>query len=178
MLSRRALGALIPGFVMGFGAGALVGAAPVAAQGGLPAPSGPAVLTLKGRIGVRNAGEEARLDRAMLAALPQGRFSGETPWTKGRVTFTGPLAAAVLDLVQANGTMLKVTALNDYAAEVPVDDLRRHAVILATHRDGAEMAVRDKGPIWIIYPMDRVPSLRTAVVYNRSVWQVRDIEVM
>jgi hypothetical protein len=143
----------------------------------LPAPGGPVVLTMTGRIARTNVPGAARFDRAMLAALPQGSFTGETPWTKGRVTFSGPLGAALLDLVGAQGTMLKVVALNDYASEVPVEDFRKHQVILATHRDGTEMAVRDKGPLWIIYPMDRDASLRNAVVYHRSVWQIRDIEV-
>ena len=77
-----------------------------------------------------------------LAALPQGRFTGETPWTKDNVTFTGPLGSAVLDLVGASGTTMKVVALNDYASDVPVADFRQHAVILATHRDGTPLAVR------------------------------------
>ena len=93
------------------------------------------------------------------------------------VTFTGPLGSAVLDLVGASGTTMKVVALNDYASDVPVADFRQHAVILATHRDGTPMAVRDRGPLWIIYPMDRDASLRNAVVYARSVWQIRDIEL-
>jgi hypothetical protein len=156
----------------------VLGAAPLRAQpSALSAPTGPIVLTMTGRIARTNAPGAARFDRAMLAALPQGSFAGETPWTKGRVAFAGPLGAALLDHVGAEGTVLKVVALNEYASEVPVEDFRKHPVILATHRNGAEMAVRDRGPLWIIYPMDRVPALRNAEVYHRSVWQVRDIEV-
>ena len=172
MLTRRALGLAHPALALG------QLATPGHAQPApLPAPTGPVILTLKGRIARTNAPGEARLDREMLAALPQGRFTGETPWTKDNVTFTGPLGSAVLDLVGASGTTMKVVALNDYASDVPVADFRQHAVILATHRDGTPMTVRDRGPLWIIYPMDRDASLRNAVVYARSVWQIRDIEL-
>lgn len=170
MVTRRTLGLVLPALILS----ARHGAAQTAA---LPAPAGPVVLTVKGKIGRTNAPGEARLDRAMLAALPQGRFTGETPWTKGTVTFTGPLGSALLDLVGATGSLMKVVALNDFVAEVPVDDFRQHQVILATHRDGNQMAVRDRGPLWIIYPMDRDPSLRNSLVYARSVWQIRDIDV-
>jgi hypothetical protein len=170
MLTRRGFGLAMPMLALG---------APVFAQAPaeLPAPAGPVILTVKGKIARTNAPGAARLDRDMLAALPQGRFTGETPWTKDTVTFTGPLGSAVLDLVGASGTTMKVVALNDYASDVPVADFRQHAVILATHRDGAPMAVRDRGPLWIIYPMDRDASLRNAVIYARSVWQIRDIEL-
>lgn len=171
MLTRRALGLALPALALGQPAAAQQAAA-------LPAPTGPVLLTVKGRIARTNAPGEARLDREMLAALPQGRFTGETPWTKDSVTFTGPLGSAMLDLVGAGGTTMKVVALNDYASDVPVADFRQHAVILATHRDGNPMAVRDRGPLWIIYPMDRDASLRNAVVYARSVWQIRDIELI
>ncbi len=167
---RRRLFLALPALVVG-------ATRPRAQPAPLAAPTGPVVLTMTGRIARTNAPGAARFDRAMLAAMPQGSFTGETPWTKGRVTFSGPLGAALLDLVGAEGNTLKVVALNDYASEVPVEDFRKHQVILATHRDGTEMAVRDRGPLWIIYPMDRDASLRNPIVYHRSVWQIRDIEV-
>ena len=58
-----------------------------------------------------------------------------------------------------------------------VADFREHAVILATRHDGALMPVRDKGPIWVLYPMDKEPALRTETIYTRSVWQVKSIDV-
>jgi hypothetical protein len=150
----------------------------VAADAALSPPRGRVILTVTGKIARRNAADAACFDLAMLDALPQGRFYGETPWTKGLTTFAGPLGAAVLDAVGATGGNLRVIALNDYSADVPVEDLRRHAVILATRRDGEVMAIRDKGPLWLIYPMDKEPSLRVETTYNRSVWQVNLIEVM
>ncbi len=164
---RAVLGGLIAAAAIGRGASAAT----------LPAPAGKVILTVRGKIGVRNAGDSAQFDLAMLDALPPGRFDGETPWTKGRTVFTGPLAAAVLDAVAATGANLRVNALNNYDADIPAADFRDHAVILATLRDGAVMSIRERGPIWVIYPMDKEPALRTETIYTRSVWQVGSIEV-
>ena len=73
--------------------------------------------------------------------------------------------------------MLRVTALNDYVTEIPVADFRDNPVILATAIDGKSLSVREKGPIFIIYPFDEQPSLNNETYYGRSAWQVKSIEV-
>lgn len=143
----------------------------------LDAPKGPVLLTVSGAISSPNAGATAQFDREMLAALPQRATEVETPWTKGMTRFEGPLGAALLDAVGAKGTTLKVTALNDYAAEIPLDDFRKWPVILAMRRDGADMPVRDKGPLFVIYPFDVDKTLYNEKYFNRSVWQVKSIEI-
>ena len=144
---------------------------------GLAAPAGNVILTLRGRIAAGNTQDGAQFDIAMLDALLQGRFEGETPWTHGRSVFTGPLMAAVLDAAGAGGDSMRVTALNDYSADIPLADIRAYPVILASRHNGAPMSVRDKGPLWVIYPMDTNPALRNETIYTRSVWQVSSIEV-
>ena len=143
----------------------------------IAAPTGKVILTVTGKIGHRNSDSGMAFDLAMLDTLPQGRFDGETPWTKGRNVFTGPLGSAVLDAAGVAGGNLRVNALNDYNADVPASDFRTYAVILATRHDGAVMSIRDKGPLWVIYPMDKDASLRTETTYTRSVWQVKSIDV-
>ncbi|RYH00603.1 oxidoreductase, partial [Salipiger sp. IMCC34102] len=39
------------------------------------------------------------------------------------------------------------------------------------------MQVRDKGPLWIVYPYDDTPEYRSEVIYSRSIWQLDRIEV-
>ncbi len=143
----------------------------------LAPPTGKVLLTVRGKVSQTNSEDGARFDLAMLDALPQGRFEGETPWTKGKTVFTGPLGSAVLEAVGASGSVMRVAALNDYSADVPVADFRQHAVILATRHDGALMSVREQGPLWVIYPMDREPELRIESTYTRSVWQVSSIDI-
>jgi hypothetical protein len=87
------------------------------------------------------------------------------------------LTRAVLEAVGAAGTKLKVTALNDYSAEVPAEDFIKLDVILALKKNDAYLQVRNQGPIFVIYPFDLNPSLYNEVYFSRSVWQVKSIEV-
>jgi hypothetical protein len=151
---------------------------PVCATAGeLPSPKGPVVLTVSGRIANTNAGKTAEFDLAMLEALPGRTAKVNTPWAEGVNAFQGPLTRAVLEAVGAAGTKLKVTALNDYSAEVPTEDFIKFDVILALKKNDAYLPVRNQGPIFVIYPFDLNPSLYNEVYFSRSVWQVKSIEV-
>jgi len=50
-------------------------------------------------------------------------------------------------------------------------------VLLALKRDGAYMTVRNKGPLFIVYPYDSSPELRNRRIYSRSAWQVAQLVV-
>ena len=143
----------------------------------LSAPSGDVVLTVTGAIDNLNGTVAAQFDEAMLDALASHTTTTITPWYDQAVTFKGPLASALLDAVGAHGTMVRVTAINDYSAEIPIKDFTDSPVILATSINGKLMSVRDKGPIFIIYPFDQNPSLYNEEYFGKSVWQVNKIEV-
>ena len=68
-------------------------------------------------------------------------------------------------------------ALNDYSLIVPARDAFEYEVILAVLREGEPMSVREKGPIWVIYPMDSYPELQDDVYNDRLVWQLKSISV-
>ncbi len=135
------------------------------------APTGPVVLTVHGGT------SEKAFDLAMLDALPQVTTVTHTPWHEGAQTFTGPLFSSVLDAAGVTGETASVIALNDYSADVPLTDVAQIPVILATHRNGEVMSVRDNGPIFVIYPFDAQPELFNEVYFGRSVWQVKAIDV-
>lgn len=143
----------------------------------LPAPTGDVVLTVSGNID--NAGPDgtAKFDLAMLEALEQRTTTTVTPWYDSERTFSGPLASAVLDAVGAHGTVIRVTAINDYSADIPIEDLTSAPVILATTINGTYMSVRDKGPLFVIYPFDLDHALYNEAVFGKSVWQVVALEV-
>ncbi|SEN53429.1 hypothetical protein SAMN04488003_12026 [Loktanella fryxellensis] len=144
----------------------------------LPSPTGPVVLTVTGQIAHTNADGTAQFDQAMLDALPQRTTTAVTPWLEGSHSFSGPLGSALLDAVGADGARLRVVALNDYAADVPAQDLRDFDVIFATAIDGQALTVRDKGPLFLIYPFDERPELFNEVYFGRSVWQIVRIDVL
>ena len=145
--------------------------------GALETPEGRVILSVSGDIGTTNQGDRAVFDAAMLAELEGRTLETETPWHDGPKTFRGPLARAVLDAVDARGEQVTATALNDYGAEIPVSDFREYDVILATHKDGERMSVRERGPIFVIYPFDNHPELHRETIYGRSVWQVNRLRV-
>jgi hypothetical protein len=144
----------------------------------LQPPRGAVVLSIGGQIQRTNQGDRAALDMAMLEALAQHSFRTKTPWFTEPRQFTGPLLRDVLGLVGAQGTTLRIGALNDYRADMPSDDTRRHNVLLARLIDDKPIPVREKGPLFVIYPFDSDPSLRTPLYYSRSVWQVKSIDVL
>jgi hypothetical protein len=143
----------------------------------LPMPTGPVVLTVTGQISNTNVGDTAVFDIAMLEALAGRATVTETPWTDGIAAFEGPLGEALLTYLGAEGDSIVVTALNDYQAEIPIADFLTWPVILATRMNGEAMSVREKGPIFVIYPFDIAPELYNEVYFGRSVWQVASIEV-
>lgn len=143
----------------------------------LVVPTGPVVLTVSGQIGQTNVGDTAQFDLAMLDALPQRTTQTKTPWYDASRSFSGVVASALFETLGAQGTMVTVTALNDYSADIPMSDFIDHPVILASRLDGAELSVRDKGPLFIIYPFDTDAELYNEVYFSRSVWQLKSITV-
>ena len=143
----------------------------------LESPSGRVLLTVSGDIATTNVGDEAHFDREMLNALPQRETVTSTPWHDGVMRFTGPMLRDLLAAVDSQGDELRVTALNDYSAEVPVADAMAYPVILAMTMNGDPLSIRDQGPLFIIYPFDEHPELLNEETIVRSVWQVNRIEV-
>lgn len=52
-----------------------------------------------------------------------------------------------------------------------IEDFRKWPVIFATRKDGKAMTVRDKGPIFIIYPFDLDRLLYNEKIFPRSAWR-------
>ncbi len=84
---------------------------------------------------------------------------------------------ALMAFVGAEGTEVVASALNDYESAIPMSDFDRYDVVLAMKRDGELMPIRDKGPLFIVYPFDSDPELRTEQYYSRAVWQVKELNV-
>ncbi|MBQ1766458.1 MAG: molybdopterin-dependent oxidoreductase [Aquincola sp.] len=116
-------------------------------------------------------------DMPALQALPQHQFRTSTPWYPQPVSFSGPLLRDVLASAGARGTTVRAVALNDYKVELPMSDIDRFDVIVALLLDGKPMPVRERGPLFIVYPFDTSVELRSEKYYSRSAWQLRRIEV-
>jgi hypothetical protein len=143
----------------------------------LDAPKGPIVLSVTGALTRSNLDGTAAFDMPLLAALPQHSFSTKTPWYPQPRKFTG---VPVRDLLQAVGSTagtVRAVALNDYRADMPIDDLVDNGAMIAYLLDDQPIPVREKGPLVIIYPFAERADLRDPVHYSRAVWQLRRLEL-
>lgn len=143
----------------------------------LSPPEGKPILTISGNIQNTNSQGRAEFDRDMLEALTQVTVVTKTPWDDDVVTFEGVAMEELMQLVGADGKSVQAIALNDYTTEIPMTDFSEHGVILAIKKNGEYMPVRDKGPLFIIYPYDSSAKLQSQVYYGRSAWQLSTIVV-
>ena len=156
---------------------ALFGATGPAMAAPLPTPTGEVILTVEGTIQTTNVGATAQFDREMLNALGVHKKTSSNPFETGTHDFEGVLLRDVLDRVGARGEMLAAFALDGYTVEIPLSDAETYDVLLATTWNGEVMSVRRKGPLWVIYPVDDFPELRTESYSNRTIWQLTRIVV-
>ena len=122
-------------------------------------------------------GETLTFERSALEALPVAQFTTTTIWTEGEQTFTGVTLHDLLSELGVEDGVVKATAINDYAIEIPYADITEDAPVIAYLRNGEEMSVRDKGPLWVVYPYDSAPEFRNEVAYSRSIWQLDRIDI-
>lgn len=149
----------------------LVASAPAAAFE-MRAPTEEVVLVVSGEIAVTNQGDTAAFDRAMLEELGGDIIVTSTLWTDGVSEFEGVKLSKLAELLGIESGVFVGFAINDYSADIPVSDAFDYQPIIAYKRDGQFMSVRDKGPLWIIYPYDLDPETNTELIYSRSIWQL------
>jgi hypothetical protein len=126
---------------------------------------------------VTNAPGRADFDLDALECLGLARLRTWTPWTEGEIEFGGVWARRLMEAVRANGTEVDTLALNDYEQTIPLEDFDKYDVLLATRVNGQLMRVRDKGPIWIVYPWSEHPELDDFATREKSVWQLNALHV-
>ena len=142
----------------------------------LPMPTGEVILTVSGAIGKTNTQAGAEFDLDLLKALEWEEVNTFTSFTDGMQTFEGPRLSSLLDFVSASGTTIGASAINDYFVDIPVTHAENHGVILAVLRNGKAMTVRDKGPIWVIYPQSK-DEVKLKKFDNEMIWQLISMEI-
>jgi hypothetical protein len=121
---------------------------------------------------------EVRFSEADLLALPQVTIRTRTEFTDGVVEFVGPLARDAIAFIEAGAaTKAHLVAANDYAIDIPLGDFTKYDVILAMQANGERLTVRDKGPIWLMYPLDDYAELKTPTYTIRLIWQLTVMEL-
>jgi hypothetical protein len=116
-------------------------------------------------------------DLAALQALPKTSFTTATMWTEGPQAFDGVLLKDILDINGIDKGTISAKAINDYAIDIPVSDAVVGGPIIAYALNGTPMSVREKGPLWIVYPYDQNSEYQSEVVFSRSIWQLNRITI-
>lgn len=112
-----------------------------------------------------------------LEALPQTTIVTENEFTDGAVTFRGPLVRDILEhLGMEEAETIRFVAANDYYVDIPAGDFRKYNVILALEADGSRLSRRERGPLWLMYPISDHSELRSPVYNTRLIWQVVRVE--
>ncbi|MEL7165465.1 MAG: hypothetical protein AAGL96_08315 [Pseudomonadota bacterium] len=142
----------------------------------LPSPSGSVLLEVSGAISELNGDAVANFDRDMLEALDWVEVQTFTSFTEGPQTFAGPTLASLLAAVGASGGTIRATAVNDYSVNFPASHAEAHNVILALDRNGQPMRVRDKGPIWVVYPLSEQEAEKQPFD-DQMIWQLIRIRI-
>lgn len=148
------------------------------ADGGLDLPEDEPVLTISGAISKTNAEDgSAIFDRSMLEALGSVTITTTTPWTDGPQTFTGVPLGTIMEHVRAEGATVAARAINDYVVDIPAEDWGPGRAIVAYRHNGEEMSLREKGPLWVVYPFDSHTEMQSEVIYSRAIWQLESMVV-
>lgn len=127
-------------------------------------------------VSVAEAEKVVQYSLADLRALPAVSFETSTIWTSGTQQFTGVSLAELAALAGVDDGWIQAHAMNDYAVKIPFSDAVEGGAIVAYERNGQEMPLRGKGPLWIVYPFDSNPEYRTEKTFTRSIWQLDRIE--
>lgn len=122
--------------------------------------------------GARSFSDQDLLD------LPQVSFETSTLWTEGVLEFSGPSLKSVLEASGAGQGNIVMTAVNDYSVEMPQDIVSDELPIVANRINGEPFSVRDKGPLWVVFPYDSDTELQQELIYSYSIWQLNRIEVL
>jgi hypothetical protein len=128
---------------------------------------------------VKNGGRQFPITREMLEKLPAKEFEALLPGMDDRFhKVRGPLLRDIVSLTGWTGESIFAVAIDKYETEVPFEDLTKFDVITAMEIDGKVMTVRNKGPLWIVYPTKDHPELQRDPIYEgRSIWQLNEIEI-
>ncbi|MCG7363331.1 molybdopterin-dependent oxidoreductase [Roseomonas sp. ACRSG] len=148
-------------------AAALLAARPAAAE------SAPFILTVDGRL----PGGPRDFTLAALEALGMRSLRTITPWTREVQHFSGVPLLWLLDALGVTATSLRAEALNRYSTPRAREDATERHALLATRLDGQPLRVRERGPVWLVFPWSQRPDLDRPEVHERAVWQLRRLSL-
>ncbi|MGR5260132.1 molybdopterin-dependent oxidoreductase [Vibrio astriarenae] len=109
-------------------------------------------------------------------SLPMHSFSTKLPWHDEELDFSGFRLDELIEHFEiAPPTHVTISALNDYRADIHWSEITHFNPIVAYRLNGEEIKIRDKGPYWLVFDVQRYPALDDHTYYEKMVWQISDI---
>jgi hypothetical protein len=103
----------------------------------------------------------------------------KTKWT-ATSNFAGPMMRDVLNFLGANrdAKNVEVRCHNNFVVTIPISDFKRWEVILAYSQNGQRLTMATKGPLWMMYPIDKYASeLNNNLTQSKLAWAVKELVV-
>lgn len=108
-------------------------------------------------------------------ALPQQKFRTGTVWTESVSEYSGPALSDVLAMAGLDAKSLRMQAANDYSVIIEREIIEADFPVIVTRIDGNTFTLRDRGPLWLMYPYDDYLRFRSETIFAASIWQLTDI---
>ncbi|KLN66623.1 MULTISPECIES: molybdopterin-dependent oxidoreductase [Vibrio] len=105
-------------------------------------------------------------------------FTTDLPWYPNKNKYTGFKVTELLKYLAIDDAFsISFIALNDYAASSQIEDILQYEPIVAYKMNDKKMKVRNKGPYWLVFDLDKNPEIDNAVFHSQMVWQIDEIMV-
>jgi hypothetical protein len=156
----------------------VVSAATLSAGSPIPLPQDEILLTVTGKVGATNQADQIVMDRATIEAVGVVEYMVTDPFEKRKIVYRGVLMRDLLAVwqVESSATQLHLVALNDYAIDIPLEEMRQYPILFGLQADGEYMQPDYRGPAMLVYPMD-VYHLDPAKTTAKWIWQIKSIDV-
>ena len=144
----------------------------------IPQPTDETILTVTGKVGVTNGDGVIQMDRATIEQAGVVEYSVKDPFSGTTIRYRGVPMRDLLALWQVpkDAQTAYLTALNDYAIDVPLSDFYEYPVLFALQADGSYMEPADQGPAMLVYPVDQY-DFEINQVKRNLIWQIKSIEL-
>lgn len=150
----------------------------LAAGMSVPVPTDAPMLTISGAVGSTNSGDMILMDRTAIEQVGLVEYQVLDPFEQRPIVYRGVLMRDLLALWQPDpqAEMMKLTALNDYIIEIPLEEFSTYPILFAMQADGEVMDVTYRGPAMLVYPVDQY-EFDSRVNQRKWIWQIKSIEV-
>ena len=140
------------------------------------------LLRVSGEITKFNSSNNKSYDftLASLKELGTQNVGAANKYVTGRAVFQGPYLRDVLKAagISPNAKEVIFEAADNYTVRAPVSDAMKFKVIVAHSYNGQPLKSNDKGPLWIIYPLDEAPAgMNMLTAIDKMAWSLKRIKV-